>query len=185
MRGRDKLQGLFKLQECAYVSQSVWESNCCNLGRIYFLFYHHKATALDRNKIWNRKWKLKRLKWLNCVRHRVLQDSLDELEMDDYWKEVENITQGAGRGDSGGEGDVQEEEQNKTPEGRIHCVHGQTSKGHALHFLFHVVHIELLYIVLHLHISIVHLFIVLLHLFEVIVVFLWSYLHLYASFCHI
>ncbi|XP_069371660.1 rho GTPase-activating protein 18 isoform X3 [Paralichthys olivaceus] len=47
------------------------------------------------------------------------QDSLDELEMDDYWKEVENITrsgEGAGRGDSGGEGEVQEEEQNKTPE---------------------------------------------------------------------
>ncbi|XP_062267169.1 rho GTPase-activating protein 18 [Platichthys flesus] len=44
------------------------------------------------------------------------QDSLDELEMDDYWKEVENITQGAGRGDSGGEGEIQEEELNKTPE---------------------------------------------------------------------
>uniref|UniRef100_A0A3B4YS98 Rho GTPase activating protein 18 n=1 Tax=Seriola lalandi dorsalis TaxID=1841481 RepID=A0A3B4YS98_SERLL len=43
----------------------------------------------------------------------VLQDSLDELEMDDYWKEVENITRsggGAGRGEGGGEGEVQEEE---------------------------------------------------------------------------
>ncbi|XP_063758654.1 rho GTPase-activating protein 18 isoform X2 [Eleginops maclovinus] len=47
------------------------------------------------------------------------QDSLDELEMDDYWKEVENITRsggGAGRGDAGGEGEVQEEEQQKIPE---------------------------------------------------------------------
>ncbi|XP_041814332.1 rho GTPase-activating protein 18 isoform X3 [Chelmon rostratus] len=47
------------------------------------------------------------------------QDSLDELEMDDYWKEVENITcsgGGAGRGDGGGEGEVQEEEQQKVPE---------------------------------------------------------------------
>ncbi|XP_022593658.1 rho GTPase-activating protein 18 isoform X2 [Seriola dumerili] len=48
------------------------------------------------------------------------QDSLDELEMDDYWKEVENITRsggGAGRGEGGGEGEVQEEEQQKIPEG--------------------------------------------------------------------
>lgn len=47
------------------------------------------------------------------------QDSLDELEMDDYWKEVENITrsgEGAGRGEGGGEGEVQEEEQPKIPE---------------------------------------------------------------------
>ncbi|XP_070705183.1 rho GTPase-activating protein 18 isoform X3 [Pempheris klunzingeri] len=47
------------------------------------------------------------------------QDSLDELEMDDYWKEVENITGSggeAGRGDGGGEGEVQEEEQQKIPE---------------------------------------------------------------------
>ncbi|KAM9339555.1 rho GTPase-activating protein 18 [Symphorus nematophorus] len=47
------------------------------------------------------------------------QDSLDELEMDDYWKEVENITRsggGAGRGEAGGEGEVQEEEQQKIPE---------------------------------------------------------------------
>ncbi|KAM8827247.1 rho GTPase-activating protein 18 isoform 2-T2 [Synchiropus picturatus] len=47
------------------------------------------------------------------------QDSLDELQMDDYWKEVENITrsgEGTGRGDSGGEGDVPEEEQQKIPE---------------------------------------------------------------------
>ncbi|XP_029352664.1 rho GTPase-activating protein 18 isoform X2 [Echeneis naucrates] len=47
------------------------------------------------------------------------QDSLDELEMDDYWKEVENITHsggGAERGESGGEGEVQEEEQQKVPE---------------------------------------------------------------------
>ncbi|XP_071373339.1 rho GTPase-activating protein 18 isoform X2 [Centroberyx affinis] len=39
--------------------------------------------------------------------------------MDDYWKEVENITrsgEGAGRGDGGGEGEVQEEEQQKIPE---------------------------------------------------------------------
>lgn len=41
--------------------------------------------------------------------------------MDDYWKEVENITRtggGSGRGDGGGEGEVQEEEQQKIPEGR-------------------------------------------------------------------
>ncbi|XP_070843983.1 rho GTPase-activating protein 18 isoform X1 [Chaetodon trifascialis] len=47
------------------------------------------------------------------------QDSLDELEMDDYWKEVENITRsggGAARGEGGGEGDAQEEEQQKVPE---------------------------------------------------------------------
>uniref|UniRef100_UPI0037E8C93D rho GTPase-activating protein 18 n=1 Tax=Semicossyphus pulcher TaxID=241346 RepID=UPI0037E8C93D len=48
------------------------------------------------------------------------QDSLDELEMDDYWKEVENITRsgdgGAGRGEAGGEGEVPEEEQQKIPE---------------------------------------------------------------------
>ncbi|CAK6962571.1 rho GTPase-activating protein 18 [Scomber scombrus] len=47
------------------------------------------------------------------------QDSLDELEMDDYWKEVEHITcsgGGAGRGEGGGEGEVQEEEQQKIPE---------------------------------------------------------------------
>ncbi|KAM4633112.1 rho GTPase-activating protein 18 [Polymixia lowei] len=50
------------------------------------------------------------------------QDSLDELAMDDYWKEVENITRsgggegGAGRVDGGGEGEAQEEEQQKIPE---------------------------------------------------------------------
>lgn len=47
------------------------------------------------------------------------QDSLDELEMDDYWKEVENITRsggGATRGEGVGEGEVQEEEQQKIPE---------------------------------------------------------------------
>ncbi|XP_078130707.1 rho GTPase-activating protein 18 isoform X3 [Sander vitreus] len=47
------------------------------------------------------------------------QESLDELEMDDYWKEVENITRsggGAGRGEGGGEREVQEEEQQKIPE---------------------------------------------------------------------
>ncbi|XP_068565016.1 rho GTPase-activating protein 18 isoform X3 [Cebidichthys violaceus] len=47
------------------------------------------------------------------------QDSLDELEMDDYWKEVENITRSggeAGRGEGGGEGEMQEEEQQKIPE---------------------------------------------------------------------
>ncbi|XP_053193472.1 rho GTPase-activating protein 18 [Scomber japonicus] len=47
------------------------------------------------------------------------QDSLDELEMDDYWKEVEHITcsgGGAGKGEGGGEGEVQEEEQQKIPE---------------------------------------------------------------------
>lgn len=41
--------------------------------------------------------------------------------MDDYWKEVENITRSgvaAGRGEGGGEGEVQEEEQHKIPEGR-------------------------------------------------------------------
>lgn len=62
-----------------------------------------------------------------CLSPCVSQDSLDELEMDDYWKEVENITRtggGAGRGEGGGEGEVQEEEQQKIPEGRIHCVHG-------------------------------------------------------------
>uniref|UniRef100_A0A7N6F9S9 Rho-GAP domain-containing protein n=1 Tax=Anabas testudineus TaxID=64144 RepID=A0A7N6F9S9_ANATE len=49
----------------------------------------------------------------------VSADSLDELQMDDYWKEVENITRSgvaAGRGEGGGEGEVQEEEQHKIPE---------------------------------------------------------------------
>ena len=66
---------------------------------------------------------------LPCVSSRALQDSLDELEMDDYWKEVENITSsggGAARGEGGGEGEVQEEEQQKIPEGRLRCVHGWT-----------------------------------------------------------
>uniref|UniRef100_A0A3Q3M7T9 Rho GTPase activating protein 18 n=1 Tax=Mastacembelus armatus TaxID=205130 RepID=A0A3Q3M7T9_9TELE len=38
--------------------------------------------------------------------------------MDDFWKEVENITRSgaAGRGECGGEGEVQEEEQQKIPE---------------------------------------------------------------------
>uniref|UniRef100_A0A8C9WTV2 Rho GTPase activating protein 18 n=1 Tax=Sander lucioperca TaxID=283035 RepID=A0A8C9WTV2_SANLU len=56
---------------------------------------------------------------LNFVSSLVSQESLDELEMDDYWKEVENITRsggGAGRGEGGGEREVQEEEQQKIPE---------------------------------------------------------------------
>uniref|UniRef100_A0A087Y1Z4 Rho GTPase activating protein 18 n=1 Tax=Poecilia formosa TaxID=48698 RepID=A0A087Y1Z4_POEFO len=45
------------------------------------------------------------------------QDSLDELEMDDYWKEIENIeSSGGGHGRAGGEGETQEEEQQKAPE---------------------------------------------------------------------
>lgn len=47
--------------------------------------------------------------------------------MDDYWKEVENITRSggeAGRGEGGGEGEVPEEEQQKIPEGRKHFIHG-------------------------------------------------------------
>lgn len=61
-----------------------------------------------------------------CLLH-VSQDSLDELEMDDYWKEVENISRSggeAGRGEGGGEGEAQEEEQQKIPEGRIRRVRG-------------------------------------------------------------
>lgn len=57
----------------------------------------------------------------------VFQDSLDELEMNDYWKEVENIASsevGAGRGDSEGDGEAQDEEQQKIPEGRIRSVRG-------------------------------------------------------------
>lgn len=59
----------------------------------------------------------------SCMFVLVFQDSLDELEMNDYWKEVENIAsseRGAGRGDS--EGD--EEEHQKIPEGRICIVRG-------------------------------------------------------------
>uniref|UniRef100_A0A3Q4BJ45 Rho-GAP domain-containing protein n=1 Tax=Mola mola TaxID=94237 RepID=A0A3Q4BJ45_MOLML len=44
---------------------------------------------------------------------------MDELEMEDYWKEVDIINHsggGAGRADGGGEGDVQEEEQQKVSE---------------------------------------------------------------------
>lgn len=51
----------------------------------------------------------------------VSQDSLDELEMNDYWKEVENIASSevsAGRGDSEADGEAQDEEQQKIPEGR-------------------------------------------------------------------
>ncbi|XP_028997229.1 rho GTPase-activating protein 18 isoform X2 [Betta splendens] len=52
------------------------------------------------------------------------QDSLDELQMDDFWKEVENIARsgggagggGGGRGEGAREGEVQEEEQQKAPE---------------------------------------------------------------------
>ncbi|XP_037837561.1 rho GTPase-activating protein 18 [Kryptolebias marmoratus] len=44
------------------------------------------------------------------------QDSLDELEMDDYWKEVEQITSSGGGGAGRPEGEVQEEEQQKVPE---------------------------------------------------------------------
>ncbi|KAF6730371.1 Rho GTPase-activating protein 18 [Oryzias melastigma] len=43
------------------------------------------------------------------------QDSLDELQMDDYWKEVENITCSGG-GAGKGEGEPQEEEHPKIPE---------------------------------------------------------------------
>uniref|UniRef100_A0A3B5LD38 Rho-GAP domain-containing protein n=1 Tax=Xiphophorus couchianus TaxID=32473 RepID=A0A3B5LD38_9TELE len=45
------------------------------------------------------------------------QDSLDELEMDDYWTEIENIkSSGEGHERGGGEGETQEEEQQKAPE---------------------------------------------------------------------
>nr|XP_057913449.1 rho GTPase-activating protein 18 isoform X1 [Doryrhamphus excisus] len=44
------------------------------------------------------------------------QDSLDELEMDDYWKEVENITRSAGAAAEKNEGESQDEEQQKTPD---------------------------------------------------------------------
>lgn len=49
-----------------------------------------------------------------CMRSNS-QDSLDELEMDDYWKEVENITR-SGEEPGRGEGEVQEEEQPKAHE---------------------------------------------------------------------
>lgn len=49
----------------------------------------------------------------------ILKDSLDELQMDDYWKEVENISFSGGGGERG-EGEVQEEELQKIPEGEIH-----------------------------------------------------------------
>lgn len=39
--------------------------------------------------------------------------------MDDYWKEVENISFSGGGGERG-EGEVQEEESQKIPEGEIH-----------------------------------------------------------------
>lgn len=61
----------------------------------------------------------------------VSQDSLDELEMNDYWKEVENIASseaGAGRGDSQAEGEAQDDEQQKIPEGRIRTVRGYKCK---------------------------------------------------------
>ncbi|KAM4529613.1 rho GTPase-activating protein 18 isoform 4-T4 [Fundulus diaphanus] len=45
-----------------------------------------------------------------------MQDSLDELEMGDYWREIENIKSSGGEPERGGEGEVQEEEQQKIPE---------------------------------------------------------------------
>lgn len=59
---------------------------------------------------------------LSCTYVLISQESLDELEMNDYWKEVENIAsseRGAGRGDGEGDGEAQEEEHQKIPEGRI------------------------------------------------------------------
>lgn len=50
-----------------------------------------------------------------CLRS-FSQDSLDELEMDDYWTEMENIKSSGGEPGRGGEGDSQEEEQQKIPE---------------------------------------------------------------------
>ncbi|XP_077366988.1 rho GTPase-activating protein 18 isoform X2 [Festucalex cinctus] len=44
------------------------------------------------------------------------QDSLDELEMDDYWKEVENISRSAEKAGGGGEGGNEDEEQPKPPD---------------------------------------------------------------------
>ncbi|XP_013883179.1 rho GTPase-activating protein 18 isoform X2 [Austrofundulus limnaeus] len=52
---------------------------------------------------------------LKCQRS-FSQDSLNEQEMDDYWKEVENITSSGGGGAGRAEGEVQEEEQQKAPE---------------------------------------------------------------------
>lgn len=63
----------------------------------------------------------------SCMFVLISQDSLDELEMNDYWKEVENIAsseRGAGRGDGEGDGEAHEEEHQKIPEGRICIVHG-------------------------------------------------------------
>lgn len=63
----------------------------------------------------------------SCMFVLVFQESLDELEMNDYWKEVENIAsseRGAGRGDGEGDGEAHEEEHQKIPEGRICIVHG-------------------------------------------------------------
>lgn len=62
---------------------------------------------------------------LSCANVLVSQESLDELEMNDYWKEVENIAsseRGAGRGDGEADGEAQEEEHQKVPEGRIFSV---------------------------------------------------------------
>lgn len=67
----------------------------------------------------------------SCMFVLVFQDSLDELEMNDYWKEVENIAsseRGAGRGDGEGDGETHEEEHQKIPEGRICIVHGYKCK---------------------------------------------------------
>ncbi len=71
-----------------------------------------------------------------CKRHlyecvlvfsRISQDSLDEMNMDDYWTELGNINSSggeAGKGEGGGDGEVQVEEQQKIPEGRICCARG-------------------------------------------------------------
>ncbi|XP_037541301.1 rho GTPase-activating protein 18 [Nematolebias whitei] len=57
-----------------------------------------------------------RIRHQPACRRSYSQDSLDELEMDDYWKEVENITSSEGGAAGRAEGEAQEEEQQKTPE---------------------------------------------------------------------
>uniref|UniRef100_A0A673BEB8 Rho-GAP domain-containing protein n=1 Tax=Sphaeramia orbicularis TaxID=375764 RepID=A0A673BEB8_9TELE len=82
-----------------------------NTPAIHFLSLSHIENSRDATLFNEIRLSLR----LSCV----AQDSLDELEMDDYWKEVENINrsgEGSGRGEGGGDGEVQEEEQQKTPE---------------------------------------------------------------------
>lgn len=142
---------------CLFAESPENECGFWDLFRLALFSVHHiwpnskliqKNCCTDQKHDMKQEWKLETIIdkipfWIVCIFTclHILQDSLDELEMDDYWKEVEQITcsgGGAGRGEGGGEGEVQEEEQQKIPEGKKHCVHGQAWKGDKLALFLHL-----------------------------------------------